>query len=398
MVGVNTRLRCRRLVAENGVLTDAVVVIEGSMITSVGSFTDVDLESPDKIEVVDGWVVPGFVDIHTHGGGGHDVGSADPDDAAQVAAFARRQGVTSMVASLVTAQLSRLVERLQVLGPLVDSGAIAGIHLEGPFLSAGKRGAHDPELLRAPDPESVDRLLEAADGRLSMVTIAPELPGGLDAVRRFVENGVTVAIGHTEADAEIVAAAVEAGARVATHLFNAMPSIHHRRPGPIPVLLNDPRITVELIMDGVHVHPQVLQMAVSAAGADRVAMITDAMVATGMNDGDYRLGDLAVTVDHGVARLQTEDGTLGSIAGSTLTMRQAFANAVQNLGLPIADVAAMAATTPARTLGLAARCGEDQGPQPVGVIAPRRRADLAVVDDNGELRRLMCAGSWEDLT
>lgn len=389
-----TRLRCAHVVTPTGVLRDGLVVIDDGVITEVRSFTDADLMTGDQvgeidaIEKLDGWLVPGFVDTHTHGGGGRDLGSTDPDDVRMVAAFARRHGATSLFASLVTSELSRIEDQLAILAPLAAAGEIAGIHAEGPFLSPARRGAHDPKLLRHPDAEAVDRILTAADRRLSMITIAPELPGALEAIGRFVDNDVTVAIGHTDADDTVTAAAVDAGARVATHLFNAMPPIHHRQPGPIPLLLTDPRITVELIMDGVHLHPEVLAMAVAAAGPDRVAMITDAMIATGMDDGEYRLGELDVSVEAGVARLRTTDGSVGSIAGSTLTMQGAFGYAVQTLGLPIADVAAMTATTPARTHRL----------DTVGSIEPGRRADLVLVDDHGDLRAVMAAGSWEDRT
>lgn len=382
------RLRCTRLVTPAGVLRDGMVIIDGDRITAVRSFDPEDqlaVADNTPIEVIDGWVVPGFVDTHTHGGGGSDLATTDVAVARSVINFARRHGTTSLFGSLVTAEISTLEDQLRSLAPLVDSGELAGIHLEGPFLSHGKRGAHTPELLRNPDPEAVDRLLAAGHG-LSMITIAPELPGGLDAVSRFTAAGVAVAVGHTEGDDRSTRAALDAGACVATHLFNGMPAIHHRRPGPVPVLLTDERVLVELICDGVHLHPEVIRMAVDAAGPDRVALITDAMIATGMADGDYTLGGLRVAVADGVARLRTSDGSQGSIAGSTLTMAGAFAFCVQQVGLSVPDVAAMAATTPARRHGLTE----------VGAIAEGRRADIAVVDDRGNLQRLMYAGRWQD--
>ncbi len=384
------RLRCRALVSADGVLRDAVLRIDGDRIADLRSFDPGDPEQssdPTPIEVVDGWVVPGFVDTHTHGGGGHDLASTDPDTARQALAFARRHGATSVIAGLVTAEITTLEAQLRALAPLVAAGELAGLHLEGPFLSPAKRGAHTPGLLREPDPETVDRLLAAADGRLAMVTLAPELPGALDATRRFVDAGVRVAVGHTSADETVTAEALDAGATIATHLFNAMPSIHHRRPGPVPLLLTDERVMVELVCDGVHLHRDVIAMAVAAAGPDRAALITDAMLATGMADGTYRLGGLDVTVRAGVARLRTDDGSEGSIAGSTLTMAAAFAFGVQQLGLSVPEVARMAAGTPARWHGL----------DDVGVLEPGRRADLAVVDDHGNLLRLMSAGDWEEL-
>lgn len=385
------RLRCRHLFTPSGHLQDGMLVIEDGVITEARSFQAEDQEwAPDRgaIEVVDGHVLPGFVDTHTHGGGGFDLASTDPEHIRNVVRFARSAGATSFIASLVTATIDTIEDQLRTLVPLAAAGEIAGIHLEGPFLSHAKRGAHTPELLRDPDPESVDRLLAAGDGQLSMITIAPELPGALDAIRRFVAEGVRVAVGHTDGDDQVTEAALDAGATVATHLFNAMPSIHHRRPGPIPKLLTDPRVMVEVICDGVHVHPDVLAMAISAAGPDRVGLITDAMLATGVSDGEYSLGALDVTVTDGVARVRTEDGSEGSIAGSTLTMRDAFAYCVQTLGLDVDDVARMAASTPARWHGL----------DRVGALKPGNHADLTVVDDHGTLRRVMYRGAWEELS
>ena len=380
-------LRCRSMITPDGPVADGEIQIEDELITAVRPASPADHDRAE-IETIEGVVLPGFVDTHTHGCGGHDLATDDVDEARAAVAFARRfGGTTSLIASLVTAPLETLEAQLRTLGPLVDAGEIAGIHAEGPFLSEAKRGAHTPELLRDPDPASVDRLLTAADGRLSMITIAPERPGAIAAIERFVAAGVTVAVGHTDGDDPITERALDAGASVATHLFNAMPSIHHRDPGPIPRLLTDQRVLVELICDGVHVAPQVLTMAIEAAGVDRVAMITDAMVATGMPDGSYSLGGLQVAVSGGVARLRTTDGSQGSIAGSTLTMRAAFAYGVQQLGLSIEEVSTMTAATPARRHGLT-----DMGRLEAGY-----RADLAVVDDQGNLLRLMHRGVWEEL-
>jgi N-acetylglucosamine-6-phosphate deacetylase len=216
-----------------------------------------------------------------------------------------------------------------------------------------------------------------------MVTIAPELSGGREAIRQLVDAGVAVAFGHSDADEVMVAEALDAGATVATHLFNAMRPIHHRDPGPIPRLLVDERAIVELICDGFHLHPDVISMAVQTAGPDRVALVTDAMLAAGVADGEYHLGSLAVAVTDGQARLVEPDGSLGSIAGSTLTMAQAFEQ-VAATGVRIPDVAAMAATTPARRHALT----------DVGLIEVGRRADFCLVDDAGHLHRVMRRGTW----
>lgn len=378
MIEKTERLRCRHLVThEHGVLEDAVLVIADGEIIGIESS-----DSPADTEI-DGWVVPGFVDTHGHGGGGASYATTDPDQARTARRFHREHGTTTAYASLVTADLETLAAQIAALRPLVADGEFAGIHLEGPFLSQKRKGAHDPTLLRDPDPDVIMDLVRGADGAVTMITIAPELPGGLDAVRALAEAGVVAAVGHTDADDTVAAQALDAGATVVTHLFNAMPSIHHREPGPIPRLLADERCVVELIADGFHLHPQVIEMAVSAAGPERVALITDAMAAAGMPDGDFVLGDLQVAVRDAQARLVEADGSAGSIAGSTLTMDAAFERLV-GLGYPIAQVAAMAATTPARWHGL------DQ----VGELAPGCRADLCVVDDHGKLVRVMQGGSW----
>lgn len=228
----------------------------------------------------------------------------------------------------------------------------------------------------------MDRLITAGRGHVAMITIAPELPGAPDVIRRLSDQGVTVALGHTDADREATRAGVAAGARTATHLFNAMRALHHRAPGPIPPLLDDPRVVIELIADGQHVHPDVLAMAVAAAGPGRVALVTDAMVAAGMPDGEYRLGGLGVRVEGGVARLVGDDGP-GPIAGSTATMAGVVEVMTAVLG-DVAPVAAMAATTPAQHLGL----------DGVGRIEAGARADLCVLDDRGRLQRVMQAGAW----
>lgn len=372
-------LRCERVATRSGMITNAELIISDGAIVAVAP---IDGRHQDQ-ELVTGWVLPGFVDTHGHGGGGHDYATTDPAEALQGRDFHRRHGTTTAFASLVTAPIETLCAQLATLGPLVVSGEFAGIHLEGPFLSAAKCGAHDPALLLAPEPRLVDQLLRAGDGRISMITIAPELAGGLAAIERITAAGVVAAIGHTDGDELVARQAVAAGATVVTHLFNAMRPVHHRDPGPIPLLLSDDRIMVELIADGFHLHPDVIMMALAAAGPERIALITDAMVAAGMPDGRFELGRLRVQVRNGQARLINPDGQLGSIAGSTLTMAAAVELMV-GLGVPIPAVAQMAASTPARNHGL----------PHVGEIAVGCAADLCVVDDHGALQRVMQSGVW----
>lgn len=326
------------------VLADGWVLLRDGVVLDLGAG-----EPPAAGSVVRAaHVVPGFVDVHCHGGGGAQVGGrgdAAVQAARTVAAVHRAHGTTTLVASLVTRPVPVLRETLVALADLVADGTLAGAHLEGPWLSPLHRGAHDPELLVAPDPADVESLL--ATGIVAMVTVAPELEGGLAAVQRIAASGALAAVGHTDADADLVRRAVDAGARVATHLFNAMPPVHHRAPGPVLALLEDDRVTVELIADGVHLHPLTLAHAARSAGPGRTVLVTDAMAAAGSADGRYVLGDLEVEVTDGVARLAGG----GSIAGSTLTLDAALRHAVSVAGVPFADALAAVTTTPAGLLG-----------------------------------------------
>jgi len=299
-----------------------------------------------------GTVVPGFVDIHTHGGAGANFSSAATEDITTAAALHRRHGTTALVASLVTAAADELLYQVRGLADAVRCGVIAGIHLEGPWLSTARCGAHQPALMRDPDPREIDRILEAGAGAIRMVTIAPERDGALAAIAQFVAAGVVVAVGHTEATYRQTRAAIDAGATVGTHLFNAMRPIDRREPGPIPALLEDERVTVEVITDGVHIDPAIYRMVTRCVGAERVSLITDAMAATGVSDGRYHLGPLAVDVVGGVA---TVAGTT-VIAGSTAAMDAVFGKAVDYCGLPHDEAVALAvrqsSVNPGRALGL----------------------------------------------
>ncbi|WDT56963.1 N-acetylglucosamine-6-phosphate deacetylase [Streptomyces sp. G7(2002)] len=381
-----TILAGARIARPSGVVERGRITVEGGLIGDVHS-RDVDLAEGVSGSVVDltgHLIVPGFVDVHVHGGGGGSFSSADPEECLTVVETHRRHGTTSMVASTVTGELPELARQAAVLAELVQQGELAGIHFEGPFISPHRCGAHQPELLRDPDPADVRKLLDAAHGTTSMMTVAPELPGGLESVRLLADAGVIAAVGHTDSSYDATREAIDAGATVATHLFNAMPALGHRAPGPVAALLEDERITVELINDGTHLHPAVLQLAVREAGAERVAFITDAMGAAGMNDGMYPLGPMQVEVKDGVARI-SEGPTAGSIAGSTLTLDRAFKRAVTLDGLTIDQAVQALSANPARLLGIDGRAGS---------LQTGKDADLVVLDASYDVVGVMRRGEW----
>jgi N-acetylglucosamine-6-phosphate deacetylase len=344
------------------------VEISGPAIISVSEST---------VDTTD-YVVPGFVDLHCHGGGGRTFTTGDAASAASAAAFHLRHGTTTLLASLVSSPFSVMRDAVAAFQPLVAGGSIAGVHFEGPYLSKVRCGAQNTDFIRDPDLAELRALVES--GIVRAVTIAPELPGALEAISYLDDSGVVAAIGHTDATYEQTLAGVEAGATLGTHLFNGMRPAHHREPGPVIGLLASRRIVVELIADGVHLHDGMLAYAARTAGPDRAALVTDAIDAAGMPDGSYDLGGQTVTVADRVARIGT-----GSIAGSTLTMDAALRRAV-GAGISLADACAMASTTPARTLG---RSDE------IGALEAGLRADLVVLSEDLRVKRVMRAGVWQ---
>jgi N-acetylglucosamine-6-phosphate deacetylase len=366
------------VVTPDGVLPDGWVVVSGSAITAIGAGPP---PSGEPLLSLDGgWLLPGFIDLHVHGGGGFDFG-AGPAELAAGVAFHRAHGTTRTLVSLVTAPVPRMREQLRSIAALVEAGPqpgghVVGAHLEGPFLSRARCGAQHPDHLLLPDPQVLAELLKAGQGCVRGATLAPELPGGLDLIDRLVGEGVVAAIGHTDADYDEAAAGFARGATLLTHAYNGMRPLHHREPGPVAAAL-DAGATLEVINDQVHVHPA----AVRLIAHGRLALVTDAIDAAGRGDGTYRLGGQEVVVDSGQARLAGN----GALAGSTLTLDAAVRAAVREVGLPIEVASVAASGEPARVLGLADRCG---------AIAVGLDADLVLLDDDLNVRRVMAQGEW----
>ena len=377
----STVIHSARLVTGRDTVADAWVRFEGDRVVARGIGDDWRITLGAEATVTDAAgraLVPGFIDLHCHGAGGASVeeGAAAIE---QALAVHSAHGTTRSVLSLVTAPVDVLAAHLETIARVAASDPrVLGAHLEGPFLDHEFRGAHDPELLRTADAASVERLLAASEGVLRQVTIAPEHDGAPEAIARFVDAGVAVAIGHTGADFGTALAAFEAGASILTHAFNGMRGIHHRAPGPVVAAMHADHVTLEVINDGVHVHPDVVRLAFAGA-AGRVALVTDAMAATGSADGRYILGSLEVDVVDGIARLA--EG--GAIAGSTLTQDVALRRAVFDSGIQLADAVTALTDTPAAAIGRA----HDLGRLDAGFAA-----DAVLLDDELEVTAVWGAG------
>ena len=315
--------------------------IEDGVIRSINSGT-----SPDYDLRYEGILIPGFVDIHCHGGGGKYFASLTDSEIAQVIATHRAGGTVAGLASLVTEPIENLISQINRLVPFAQRGEIAGIHLEGPYLSHARCGAHDPNLLRTPTIAEVQTLLDAGQGFIKMITIAPELDGALEVIEYLAKSGVIAAIGHSQSDAATAQAAIDRGASVVTHFNNAMPKVVDGPGTMSSAVISELRVSLELILDGEHVSTQVVREVFEAA-PNRIVMITDAMSAAGSIDGNYQIANLEVNVKDGVARLTSN----GSLAGSTLTMAKAFNHALNEIGVSITEAVHAASTLPALILG-----------------------------------------------
>jgi N-acetylglucosamine-6-phosphate deacetylase len=359
------------------------VHVRGDRIADAGAGAPTSVEAEVVRLPAGATVAPGFVDLHVHGGGGAQVG-ADAGAVADVARFHGRHGTTTLLPTTVPSSEEALTAAVRAVAavaadPPGDAARVLGSHLEGPFVSTARPGALELRRLRAPDRAELARLLDAGGGSVRAITVAPELDGAPALIAAAAAAGLHVSLGHSDATYDEAMAGFAAGARAATHLFNAMRPLHHREPGIIGAALSSDEITVELIADGTHLHPAVLRLVRAAKGPQRVALVTDAMMAAGLPDGDYALGEEPIEVRDGNARTAS-----GSLAGSTLTLDRAVRVCVEQAGIPLADALRMASATPAALLGL----------DDTGRIARGARADLVVLDADLRAVGTMVGGRW----
>lgn len=373
-------LRGTRLVDATMDLAEGDITVDGANIEQVGKESD----APGKvIDASSTIVVPGFIDVHTHGGGGFELHTTDAEQIRGYARWVASTGVTSFLAGVVGTpgalplrQLQAAVEATEQRGAGAE---MLGIHLEGPYINVKRRGAHPPAWLRQPDPAETEQVLTVTRGHLRLITIAPELPGAHAMIRRMIEAGVTVSIGHTDATYEQAEEAIALGITHATHCFNAMRPLLHRAPGPIAAIAKAPQVQGEVIADGVHVHPEVMRLLVRMLGPQRTVVITDALAAAGLENGaKFEFAGQMAEVICGAAHLA--DGTL---TGSVLTMKQGLRNMLEFTHVSLSEAVGMLTLNPARAARVATR---------KGLLQAGYDADLLVFDSSLNLLATICQG------
>jgi N-acetylglucosamine-6-phosphate deacetylase len=370
-------------------ISDAIVVVQGSKISAVGQRGRVELpRNGREIKAEGRTIVPGFVDVHIHGAGGHDVMEGTREALEIICATVAAHGTTSLVATTVTASEKESLDSIAGIAHFIHnssqyptrelSAEILGIHFEGPFISQARRGVHPAKWIAPPSPELFGLLLGEARGTGQILTLAPELPGALYLISAARQAGLVVSLGHTDATYEQAQAAIAAGASHVAHVFNAMRPFSHRETGVIGAVLTSPKVSAELIADGVHVDEAAMRILVETKTPERVILVSDGISATGMPDGKYQLGMFEVKVSGGVAR-----NAEGRLAGSTLTLDRALRNMV-GLGVPLSSALRMVTANPAKQLGLGER---------KGVMAPGADADLVFLDEKLEISGVMTRGA-----
>lgn len=375
-------LTARTIIADSGTLEHGALALDGARFGAIA-----DTAPTQAIDLGDATIIPGLIDIHIHGREERDVMDADPEALAVISASLAKHGVTGFLATTVTSTWERTLDALRVVGATdgesLPGARMLGAYSEGSFFNARHKGAHNEAFFIEPSPALVDEMAAASAGKLKVLALAPEITGAMDSLRHATALGIKVVLGHTDASYDQARAAMQAGGCGGVHVFNGMRGIHHREPGCAGAVLLEPG-TVEVIADGVHLHPAILQLITRVKHPRDILLISDCMCAGGLDDGTYRLGEMDVTVEGGVVRTEG-----GSLAGSTLTLEKAVGLMAQGAGISFADAVHMASLSPARFLGI---------DHEVGSIAPGKRADLAVLDSDRNVRATVVAGRliWID--
>ena len=381
-------LLASKLFSPTEVIDHPIVTVDDGRIVDVTSRSQSEATITAKvIDLGDVILAPGFIDIHIHGNGGHDIMEATPDALAAVERSLAKHGVTSYCPTTVTAAVDRTLDSLQKLADAVegthpswdrsDRAVPLGLHLEGPFISHAKKGVHPPEYIQEPSIELFEKFWKAARGHVKVMTVAPETRNAPAMIEDAAAKGVCISLGHSNATREETEAGIAAGGRHATHTFNAMRTLDHREPGILGTVLTDSRLTAEIIADGIHVHPDMVRLFLKAKGVENAVLVTDGISATGMGDGRYMLGSFEVQVKGGRCELN------GVLAGSVLTLDQAVRNVVKFADWKLQDAVRLATLNPARVIGVSDRKGK---------IAPGADADFAVLTPQGEVVRTIFAG------
>lgn len=377
-----------QVLTPRGIRTDGVLAIQGENIAYAGDVSELPASlkqaAAEVIHQPDGYIVPGFIDIHVHGGNGEDFMDATKDVLDQITSFHSSQGTTAMLATTMTAPKEAIDRVLKEVSDYRNQGMsytkLEGVHLEGPFISPKWPGAQNPEHIVHANIRWLEEWVSQYPGLVRQVTLAPEREGALEAISWLDQHGIVAALGHTDATYEEVEAAVEAGLSHGVHTFNAMTGLHHRKPGVVGAMLGDDRLSCEIIADGIHVHPAAIRILARMKQDGNLILITDAMSATGMPDGEYTLGDLPVVVEKGIATLKHNRD---SLAGSTLTMIKGFQLLVREVGLSIEQASTIGSMNPARKIGIADRTGS---------LEAGKLADILVLSSDLELQGVWIQG------
>jgi N-acetylglucosamine-6-phosphate deacetylase len=379
---MSTLIKNIKLITPDQVLTDFCVVVNEGKITNIDLDKNINMKSMHVI--IDGkgnYLSPGFIDIHNHGNSGYDFMDATEEAIEKIGQFHLQNGVTSYLGTVLTQSYENIIKAVDNIANYKNKenlSQILGIHLEGPFFSISKKGAQPKEFIKEPDLDFINNIVTISNNKLKMISLAPERVGALELISKIKENFITVAMAHTDSTYDEAMEGIAYGATVATHLYNGMRNFTHREPGIVGASMSDERVFCELIYDRIHLHDAAVKIAMKLKGPDKTILVSDAMRAAGLEDGEYELGGQKVTVKEGAARLED-----GSLAGSTLNLRKAVYNMVKYLKTPVCEAVRMASLSPAKAI-----CVDKHK----GSIEVGKDADMILFDDDINIRTVIVAG------